>query len=127
MSGYAYNPNPKTSVKAYGRGLNISNKSSVLLCRRISGMQLAKGKLFLERLVQRKADIQGKYYSNTAAEILEMLKSAENNVEFKGLDAARMIIRASAHNGFGFYRPRKFKMGRQMKKITNLQIVLEQC
>jgi ribosomal protein L22 len=127
MANYTYNPDPKNSVKAYGRGLPVSTKTSTLLCRKISGMQLERGKQFLQRLIEQKESLGGKYYTGTAAEILGMLKSAENNVEFKGLDAARMIIKASAHNGFRYYRPRKFKMGRQLKKVTNLQVVLEQC
>ncbi len=126
MLKYTLNPKPEKSVKVYGRGLRISGKSSVLVCRAITGMNLDKGKKFLQTLVSRSQSLNGKYYTNVSKEILNLLNQAENNTEFKGLDPGRMVIHASAHKGFTFYRARRFKMRRQKRKVTNIQIVLVQ-
>ncbi len=126
MVKYAYNPNPAKCAKAYGRGLRISTKSSVIVCRKITGMNLQKGKSFLEALLNKKASINGKHYTNISSELLSLLTSAENNAEFKGMDTERMIIHASAHRGFTYYTPRNAKRRREKRKMTNIQVVLEQ-
>ena len=126
MLKYALELNPKKSSRAYGRSLSISTKSSVIICRVISGMNLIKGKSLLDDLLTGKRNLEGKFYTNTTKDILILLKSAESNAEFKGLDTTRMIIYASAHQGFTFYRPRRTKMKRMQKKVTNVQIVLHQ-
>jgi ribosomal protein L22 len=126
MLKYAYNPDPKRSAKVYGRNLRISTKSSVTLCRTITGMKYEKGKKFLEDLINRKKSLNGKYYTKTAAEILNILESARNNAEVKDLDVDKLFIHASAHSGFKFYTPRRFKLRRRKAKNTNIQIVLEE-
>jgi large subunit ribosomal protein L22 len=126
MLRYAMNLNPKKSAKVYGRALRISTKNSVVVCRAINGMNLIKGKTLLQDLIDQKRDLNGKYYTKTAKEILGIVRSAEANAEFKGLDTSRLVIFASAHKGFTFIRPRRLKMRRQRRKITNIQIVLQQ-
>jgi large subunit ribosomal protein L22 len=126
MNRYSLNLNPKKSAKAYGRGLRISTKSSTILCRTISGKNLTKGKGLLQDLIDQKRDLDGKYYTNSSKEILNILKSAEANAEFRGLDVNRLVIFASAHKGFTFIRPRRLKMRRTRRKMTNIQIVLQQ-
>jgi len=126
MNRYALNLNPKKSARAYGRALRISTKSSTILCRAISGKNLTKGKGLLQDLIDQKRDLDGKYYTNSSREILNIVKSAEANAEFKGLDINRLVIFASAHKGFTFVRPRRLKMRRTRRKMTNIQIVLQQ-
>ena len=126
MLKYAFNPNPKKSARAYGRALRISTRNSVIVCRAITGMNLQKGKRLLEDLINRKRDLNGKYYTNISKELLKLLKSAESNAENKGLDVNRLIIHASAHRGFTFMRPRRLKMRGQRRKMTNIQVVLVQ-
>ncbi|MCK5023148.1 MAG: hypothetical protein KAS04_03170 [Candidatus Aenigmarchaeota archaeon] len=126
MENYALNLNPKKSAKCYGKALRISTKSSVIVCRKVSGMNLQKGKRLLQDIVDEKRSIDGKFYTNTTKSILEIIKSAEANAEFKGLDSSRMIIFASAHTGFTFMRPRRMKMRRTQRKMTNIQVVLQQ-
>ncbi len=123
---YAFAPLTEKSVRAYGSSLSVSTKNSVNICRAIKGMNILKGKKLLENLISQKESLDGKYYSNAALEILNTLKSAESNAEFKGLDSERLIIHASAHKGFTFFRPRRMKMRRDKKKVTNIQIVLIQ-
>jgi len=126
MNRYALNLNPKKSAKVYGRALRISTKSSTIVCRAISGKNLAKGKRLLRDLIEQKRDLEGKYYTNSSKGILNILRSAEANAESKGLDLNRLIIFASAHKGFTFIRPRRLKMRRTRRKMTNIQMVLQQ-
>ncbi len=124
MHKYAFNPDPKTSVKVYGRSLNVSHKTSQILCKKVTGMNLEKAKALLSNLVSQKHSLEGRYYTNTSKEMLSLLKSAESNAETKGLDTSRLQIHASSHQGFKFMRPRRLKMRGTMKKIANVQIVL---
>lgn len=126
MLKYSLESNPRKSAKAYGRALRISNKSSVRVCREINGMNLAKGKRLLGDLIKKRRSMEGKYYTNASREILNIINSAEANAEFKGLDSERLVIHASSHQGFTFMRPRKLKMRGTRRKITNIQVVLEQ-
>lgn len=123
---YSMQTNPKKSARAYGRAMRISTKSSVTVCRAISGMNIIKGKRLLEDLINEKRDIKGKYYTNASKGVLDIVKSAEMNAEFKGLDTTRLVIFASAHGGFTFIRPRRLKMRRTRRKMTNIQVVLQQ-
>lgn len=124
MHKYAFNPDPKKSVKVYGRSLNVSAKTSGIVCRKITGMNLEKAKKLLENMVSQKHSLEGRYYTNTTREVLSLLKSAEANAEVKGLDTARLIVHASGHKGYRFMRPRRLKMRGTRKKITNVQVVL---
>lgn len=126
MNKYTYNPDPKKSAKVFGRGMRISQRSSNIVCSKIRGMNLGKGKTFLLNMLLQRENIGGKHYTNVTKELLRLLGSAESNAEFKGLDPFRLRIHASAHTGFTFYRPRNWKRRMEKKKITNIQIVLEE-
>ena len=126
MHKYAYNPDPKKSAKVFGRGVRISQRSSNVVCSKISGMNLGKGKMFLLNMLLERENIEGKHYTNVTKELIRLLRSAETNAEFKGLDTTRLRIHASAHTGFTFYRPRGWKRRMEKRKITNIQIVLEE-
>ncbi len=122
---YANKADRKKSARAFGRGLRISPKSSVTVCRSLTGMRLEKGKAFLQDLLDERKSIGGKYYTNATRSILDIVKSAEANAEGQGLDTESMHIHATAHRGFSFFRPRGWKRRREQAKVTNLQVVLE--
>ncbi len=88
-------------------------------------MHLDKGMALLEGMLAQNRDLDGKYYTNTTREVLDLLKSCAANADAKGLEAHKLVIHASAHTGFTFYRPRRMKSGRQQRKVTNLQMILE--
>lgn len=123
---YALNPDVKKSAKSIGRGLRISPKSSVTVCKAINGKHLKKGSSLLADISSRKRSLNGKYYDNCVTAIYGLVKSAEANAEAKGLDPGKLIIHASSHKGYTFRRPRRFKMRGQARKISNIQIVLEE-
>lgn len=123
---YTYNPRPGKSAKVIGRGLRISPRSSITVCRAINGKHVNKGRMLLADVMDRKRSLNGKYYDNCVSAIADLLKSAEANAESKGLDPSKLMIHASSHRGFSFRRPRRFKMRGQARKIANIQIVLEE-
>ena len=126
MEKYALNLNPQKSAKALGSGLKISAKNATVVCKAINGMPLQKGKKYLQDVLAEAKTINKRYYTKTTASVLELLNSAEKNSEFKGLDTERLFIHAAAQKGFRFYRPRRMKMRGQLRKVANVQIVLEQ-
>ena len=126
MLKYAHKPKKEKSVKVYGRNLRVSEKHSKIVCRAITNTRVANARKLLQNLINEKASIKGKYYTKTSMEILSLLTSAENNAEFKGMDAERMVVHASAHRGFTYHTPRRFKLARRAARITNLQLVLEE-
>lgn len=126
MQQYSLKVNEKKSAKVFGRALSISAKDSVAISRAITGMNLAKAKAFLLGMLSGKRSVDGKYHTKAAFEIMKLLNSAESNAEFKGLNADNMIVHASAHEGYTFFRPRRFKMHRTRKKVTHVQVILEE-
>ncbi len=124
MRRYAFNPSAGKSAKAFGRGLRVSRKSSVIVCKKVTGMRSDKARQLLENMVSQKQGLDGKFYTNTSREILSLIGSAEKNADSKGLDTEKLYVHASAHKGFSFFRPRGWKRRREQRKVTNLQVVL---
>lgn len=125
MRKYAFNPEGK-SARVFGRGLRISQKSSVVVCRKVTGMRSDKARQLLQNMVSQKQSLDGKFYTNTSKEVLNLIESAEKNADSKGLDTEKLYVHASAHKGFSFFRPRGWKRRREQRKVTNLQVVLVQ-
>lgn len=125
MNRYATQPK-QPSARAAAPGSRVSVKSTSVLCDAVNGRQLAKGKRLLEDLLSQKRSLDGKYYTNATQALLDLLLSAERNAEAKGLNPERLFIRASAHRGFTFMTPRRLKMRGRARKVSNLQLVLEQ-
>jgi len=126
MLNYAFNPKKEKSARAYGRSLRISKKNSQVLCSQITGMNLSRGTRLLNDLINERRSLHGKYYTSTAKEIVALLGSAQANAEAKGLDPDKLSIHASAHQGFSFWRNRRFKVRRQKRKVCSVQVVLTQ-
>ncbi|MBI2971970.1 MAG: hypothetical protein HYY37_06120 [Candidatus Aenigmarchaeota archaeon] len=120
---YTFSPEQK-HAKAYGSNLRISRKSAVLLCRAISRKPLTRAKRLLGDLRDGKRNLKGKYYTKTAGEMLLLLDSCEKNAESIELDAGRLMVHASAHQGAIMRRRRrKGAFGSRMKN-TNVEIIL---
>ncbi len=126
MLKYARKANPKKSVRAYGRNLRISTKSSVIVCKAITNTSIEKARKKLQNLISEKDDLDGKYYTKCTKEILGLLNTAESNAESKGLEPEKMVVHASAHKGFSYRTPRRFKLARRTGRMTNVQVVLEE-
>lgn len=106
----------------------ISQKSSVILCKKIKNTRLSKSKALLEGLIDGKRNIDGKYYTKTAKKILEVLINAEANARAKLMDENRLfVLSAKADKGRTFIRPRtKASRRGERAKMTHLEIIIEE-
>ncbi|MDD2438949.1 MAG: 50S ribosomal protein L22 [Methanosarcinaceae archaeon] len=106
---YSVELNPETSSKAMGSELHISPKKSREICRHIKGMKTKEARKFLEDVIVLKKAVPfrrhhdgaghrkgpmaaGRFPVNASKEILKILKNAESNAEYKGLEPSRMYV-----------------------------------
>jgi len=114
-------------AKAHSLNLRISVKNAKVVCKSVRGMYLKKAKKFLEDVLKEKRSINGKYYSKTTKEVLNIIKSAEKNAEFKNLDTDNMyILHIAALDGTHMYRRRrKYRFGTKIKS-AHLEVILKE-
>ena len=143
---------PDKTVKASGKDMRISLKKATEVCRELRGMKLEDAKKMLEEVIaQRKmipfrqhkkkrghhADklreykwFAGGYPIKASERILNVLKNAEGNAEYKGLDADKLkIVHASVDMGPKLRRftPRGFgRSSPRYEQLTRVQVVLEE-
>jgi large subunit ribosomal protein L22 len=143
---YSTDLDPEKTAKAYGYELHCSPKDSRNIARAIRGMKLESAKTYLQEIVDMKRALPaiyhkrkvahrkgigpGSYPEKAARYILKILKSAENNAEYKGFDVENMTIaHASAYRGriIRGFMPRAQGRGTDWnKKTTNFEIILEE-
>ena len=135
-----YSVNTENCAKAYGNSLPISRKESVMVCKALKGMQVQSAKKYLAEVIalkkpiaftryngdmgHRKGIAAGSFPVSTCTHILNLLKSAESNAQFKGMGTAQLVIKhASAHKG-----PTAHHYGRQRTKAkrTHIELMLEE-
>ena len=142
--GYSQDVDEETTAKAYGRELPISPKKAREVCRALRRKPLDVAKELLEDVMAKRRAIPygrynkevahqvgvgpGGYPVKVAQHILRLLESAEENAEYKGLDAENMIIHhISAYRGrpVKSYRARAFgRSSPWMKEMTNVEVIL---
>lgn len=147
--GYSIDPDPENTSKAMGRELHISPKDSVEICDNIRGKDLEEAKNTLNAIINREKPIPfkkhnrkkghksglegwdaGGYPIKAAKEILKVLKNAENNASYKGLEIDKLRIKhIAAQRGQEIegMMPRAF--GRATPKNTktsHIEVVLEE-
>lgn len=105
----AQNVDPETTSKAVGRDLPVKPKFGINVCKAIKGMPLARAKTYLENVTQLKEAIPfkthktnvkhrkgkvgpGQYPVKVVNATLVVLKQAEANAEYKGLDPEEMFV-----------------------------------
>jgi len=120
---YTFVPKEK-HAKAYGRNLRISAKHAAFLCRVIKKKPLTRVKRLLEDLAEERRNLDGKYYTKTAKEMLMLLNSCEKNADALGLDAGHLMVHASAHQGTNLRRRRRKQNFGSRMKSANVEIML---
>lgn len=110
---------PATTARAMAYELNVSPKHCIEILREIRGRKVPAAKTFLESVIAKKASVPfkrfnrnvghkrnqvgwdaGRYPVKACGEILKVIKSAESNAEYKGLDVENMrIIHAASKRG----------------------------
>ncbi len=105
---YSIEPEPEKTSKAMGKELHISKKHAHEIASTITGMKLDAARGFLENVValkqavpykrytrnvpHRKGMCTGRYPQKAAKEFLKVLKNAESNATYKGLDSENLKI-----------------------------------
>lgn len=112
---YSMETDAETTAKALGYELSMSPKDSYEVCKAIRGMKLKAAEKYLEDVLDHKKAIPftrykgkikhrvgkmgpGGYPEKAVGYILKVLKNAENNAEYKGLDPENMYVHHSAAN-----------------------------
>lgn len=134
---------------ASGRDLRISWKDAVEICRAIKGKRLSEAKNFLSEVIELKTPVpfkrfnrkvahrrqlskwhSGRWPQKAAKAILEVLKNAEANALYKGLDVDNLwVAYAIAHKGMKIrkYIPRAFgRATPYFQQLVHVEIVLEE-
>lgn len=149
ITDYSREFDKQTSARAQGHELHVSPKHCVELCRELKGMDLAEAKSYLRAVIEKKKAVRFKRYNSSvghrkglvgwdagrypikaASEILKVIKDAEANAEYKGLDIEKMIIIHSLMRRGRVIQGRMPRaMGRATPKETDtatIEIVLQE-
>ena len=145
MRGYTYEDESGVNVaRARGVEVPISPKKTYEVLNAIRGLPVARARTFLEGVVDgtrpvpfrrynqevahKRATGPGRYPEKVARNVLQVLKNAEENAEYEGLDADRLFVKVAA-SARG--RIRKANMPRAQgratawnEQTTNIEIVL---
>lgn len=105
---FSIEPSPEKTSKAMGKELHISRKHAHEIATAIKGMKLDVAQEFLENVAalkqavpykrytrnipHRKGMCTGRYPQKAAKEFLSVLKNAQSNATYKGLDSGTMRI-----------------------------------
>merc|ERR1712044_143327 len=116
MTRYSLNPeNATKSAKAKGSHLRVHFKNTHETAHRIKGMHLNRAVKFLKNVTEKKEIVpflrynggpgrhaqakncnssgsQGRWPAKSAEFLLQLLKNAESNAEYKGLDTDHLVI-----------------------------------
>jgi large subunit ribosomal protein L22 len=134
-------------ARAYGKEMRVSPKDSVAVCRAIKGKSLSAAKELLEdvklkkravpyhthnkKLAHKKGIGSGAYPVKAAGEIMKVLKNAEENATYKGLNLEKLkVVHASAYKGITMLGmiPRAFGRSSPFNKpLTNVEIILKEA
>ncbi|MGQ9788322.1 MAG: 50S ribosomal protein L22 [Candidatus Hadarchaeaceae archaeon] len=134
------------AARALGKERRISPKQAMEVCRAIRGMSLNEAKEYLEAVQQKKKVVpilrhrkkvahrgskgSGQYPVKVAREILKVLKNAEANAIYKGMDVEKLkVFHVSAYKGFSLpgFIPRAFgRSSPAASPLTNIEIILKE-
>ncbi len=133
---YSVESDKDSTARAMGSELHISPKKSRELGRAIKGMRTKAARKYLEEVTVLKQAVPfrrhcdslghkkgsmaaGRYPVKVAQDFLKILKNAESNAEYKGLDAENMYIsHISAKRGRVIHGMRPRARGRATPKNT---------
>jgi len=146
MKGYTATSNPDTSARAIGKEMPISPKFTREICGMVRGMKVDKAidtlesvialekavplKRYNKRVSHKQGTGPGRYPQKAATAVLNVIKSASSNAEYKGLDTDSMVIKtitASRGRTTPGHMPRAHGRATQWDQQTvNLEVILEE-
>lgn len=106
---YSISSDPKISCRSIASELHISFKKTREICHFINGMNINTAKQFLKDVIDMKKAVpfkrhvdgsghkrgsilNGRYPIKSSQEVLKLIKSAESNGTYKGLDISKLYI-----------------------------------
>jgi len=101
-----YAINSKEKVRAMGT-FPVSSINATAVCKKINRKKFADAKKFLEKLIDEKVSIRGKYFTKTSKEILKLLNQLESNAKSMNVDTSSLNLFISAHRGATMYRGKR--------------------
>ena len=116
---YASQYDPATTAKAMAYEINVSPKHCVEILRQLRGKNVVRAKTYLEHVIEKTESVpfkrfarnvghkrhqsgwaSGRYPVKASKEILKLIKHAEANAEYKGLEPENMsIVHATSKKG----------------------------
>ncbi len=140
---YSIRVDTEKTARAQGDELHISPRHCVEICRALRGRPITEAKTYLEAIINKKQAVPfkrhnsgvghrtgmtgwdaGRYPQKAAREILKVLKHAEANAEYKGLDADQMrVLYSLARSGRTIQGRMPRAMGRATAKNTETVII----
>lgn len=137
---------PARTAVASGRDLRVSYKDTVEVLNAIRGKRLEEAvkvlndiismrrpipyRRFNRKVGHKKAIASGRFPVKAAKAVLDVLKNAEANAEYKGLDTTRLwVVHAAAHKGSKIkgYMPRAFGRATPwFEQLVHVEIGLEE-
>jgi len=116
------------TAKASIENAEASLKQSLILSDKLRGKKLETGKKFLEDLLERKINLDGKFWPTTAQKFLELLESVEANAKVKNLNTEKLFIKKiKADKGYRFTKPKsRWRMRGRKVKSSTIQVEVEE-
>ncbi len=113
-------------ARAILKNARVSLKNAKVVCKVLRGMKVLRAEKFLKNLIDKKVDIDGKYYTKTAKTILSVLNSAKANAKRKGMEESKLFIKQiKADKGEKFLLGKtRAKFAGRVGKSSHLTIVL---
>jgi len=101
-----------------------SVKDCVRLAKEIKNKKTVAAKRFLNELIDRKKNLDGKFYPTASKVVIRLIEEAENNATAEGLDVDKLFIREIITNKtFKFILP-KSRWGHRGRQAKLCQINL---
>merc|ERR1711937_348640 len=152
MVKYSREPaNASKSCKAMGVDLRVHYKNTYETCQAIKGMNLRAAQTYLQDVCEKKQCVpfrkytgcigrtpqakafkmsQGRWPVKSAKIVLDLLKNAESNAEFKNLDADNLVIQHIHVNAAQQGRRRTYRahgrMGPYMNSPAHIEMILQE-
>ncbi|WP_218837948.1 50S ribosomal protein L22 [Candidatus Methanoperedens nitratireducens] len=142
---YSIEPDPEKTSKSIGKELHISRKHAHEICSTIKGMKVDDARELLEdvsvlkqavpykrykrNIPHRKGMCTGRYPQKAARDFLRVLKNAENNARYKGLDSDNLrishITTKTGHTFRGIFPRAQGRTTPKNHETVSVEMILE--
>lgn len=142
---YSIEPDPEKTSKSIGKELHISKKHAHEISTAIKGMKVDDAREFLEdvsvlkqavpykrykrNIPHRKGMCTGRYPQKAAKDFLRVLKNAENNARYKGLDSDNLrishITTKTGHTFRGIFPRAQGRTTPKNHETVSVEMILE--